>query len=220
MPRPRTVDDTRLLGDAMQLFWRKGFANTGIRELEQGLGLKAPSLYNRFGSKEALFQAALAHYIERIVTGRVQRYLQADAPLQGLRDFFDTTYNYVDTQHPPLACLLVNASIEFGDADPLIALQLAEGARRVKDGFRACLARAQGREEIAANADINAWTETLYLALQGLLVTSKAVRDPAVMRYQVDTLFSLLPTLRGYSNEMPSNEMSPNEILPPPETVP
>lgn len=216
MPRPRTIDDTHLLGDAMQLFWRNGYANTGIRELEQGLGLKAPSLYNRFGSKEALFQATLAHYIERIVAGRVQRYLQADAPLQGLRDFFDTTYNYVDTQHPPLACLLVNASIEFGDTDPLVASQLAEGARRVKDGFRACLVCAQRREEITANADIDAWTETLYLALQGLLVTSKAVRDPAVMRHKVDTLFSLLPTLRDAPNEISPNETSPNH----PETAP
>lgn len=211
MPRPRTIDDAHLLGDAMQLFWRNGYANTGIRELEQGLGLKAPSLYNRFGSKEALFQAALAHYIDRIVAGRVQRYLYADPPLQGLRDFFDTTYNYVDAQHPPLACLLVNASIEFGTADPLVASQLAEGAERVREGFRACLARAQCRAEISANADIDAWTETLYLALQGLLVTSKAVRDPALLRHKVDTLFSLLPTLHSHLNE---TSPQPPEIAP------
>lgn len=209
MPRPRTIDDSRLLGDAMQLFWRNGYAKTGIRELEQGLGLKAPSLYNRFGSKEALFQAALAHYIERIVATRVQRYLQADPPLQGLRDFFDTTYHYVDAQHPPLACLLVNTSIEFGDADPLVASQLADGAHRVREGFRACLSRAQRRQEIAANADIDAWTETLYLALQGLLVTSKAVRDPTLMRQKVDALFSLLPT--PYPNETSLPRRSPHE---------
>lgn len=193
MPRPRAVDDERLLEDAMQLFWRHGFAGTGIRELEQGLGLKAPSIYNRFGSKEALFQAALARYIDRIVGWRVRRYLQGDPPLAGLRAFFDTTYSYIDEQHPPLACLLVNTTLELGDANTLVVPQLTAGAQLVRDGFRACLLRAQSRGELAAEADITAWVDTLYLALQGLLITSKAEHDLMRLSAQVDALFRLLP---------------------------
>jgi len=193
MPRPRTITDEQLLDTAMQLFWRHGFASTGIRELEQGLGLKAPSLYHRFGSKEALFQAALARYLERIVGARVRRYLQADPPLAGLRAFFDTTYNYVDAQHPPLACLLVNSTLELGNSVPTLTPLLTAGAQRVRDGFRNALIRAQSRAELATDADIDAWVDTLYLALQGVLISSKATTEQHPIKRQVDALFRLLP---------------------------
>lgn len=194
MPRPRAFTDDQLLETAMQLFWRHGYAGTGIRELEQGLGLKAPSLYHRFGSKEALFQAALARYIDRIVGTRVRRFLQVDPPLAGVRAFFDTTYNYVDPQHPALACLLVNTTLELGDSAPNITPLLVAGAQRVRDGFRDALLRARARAELAADVDIDAWVDTLHLALQGVLISSKAVSDPQRMRTQVDALFRLLPT--------------------------
>ena len=62
MPRPRTIEDETLLPNAMQVFWQNGYARTGIRELEQALGMKAPSIYNRFESKEGLFRAALEQH--------------------------------------------------------------------------------------------------------------------------------------------------------------
>lgn len=46
----------------MELFWLKGYAATSLNDLADATGLNKKSLYNEFGSKEALFKAALDRY--------------------------------------------------------------------------------------------------------------------------------------------------------------
>ena len=131
MPRPRLQSDPELLSRSMQLFWRKGYAGTALRDLEDGLGLKAPAIYHRFGNKDGLFLATLEHYLERIVGRRIARYLEEPDPLHGLRRFFETTYDYIDEDHPPLACLMVNTAAEFGGRDPAVQALLQRSHDRL-----------------------------------------------------------------------------------------
>ena len=48
----------------MVLFWRKGFAATSMNDLCDAMGVRSPSLYAAFGSKEALYLEAIQHYVE------------------------------------------------------------------------------------------------------------------------------------------------------------
>ena len=50
----------------MVLFWRKGFAAASMNDLCDAMGVRSPSLYAAFGSKEALFLEALGRYVETI----------------------------------------------------------------------------------------------------------------------------------------------------------
>ena len=53
----KTVE--RVLDAAELLFAERGFEATGLREVAQQAGLRAPSLYNHFPNKEALYAAVL-----------------------------------------------------------------------------------------------------------------------------------------------------------------
>ena len=59
----------RILAAALDLFSRKGYEGTNIRELAGGLGLVKSSVYKHFESKEAIWDALLdemiAYYAER-----------------------------------------------------------------------------------------------------------------------------------------------------------
>lgn len=203
MPRPRAKDDTALIEHAMQLFWQKGYTATGIRDLERELGMKAPGIYNRFGSKDALYRVALAHYVTVVVDRRIQRYLVDQPPLTGLRRFFETTYDYIDAEHPALSCFLVTTSLELGNKDPLVSDTLRNGAKRLRSAFRQHLQRAQSEGLLSQDLDLDRWVDVLYLSLQGLLVSSKAAASQDHLTRQVDAVFQLLEA--GGSNRPATN---------------
>ena len=61
--RPREFDRDAALEAAMLLFWRKGFEAASMNDLCDAMGVRSPSLYAAFGSKEALYLEAIEHYV-------------------------------------------------------------------------------------------------------------------------------------------------------------
>jgi AcrR family transcriptional regulator len=50
----------------MVIFWRKGFAAASMNDLCDAMGVRSPSLYAAFGSKEALYVEALQLYVATV----------------------------------------------------------------------------------------------------------------------------------------------------------
>jgi len=48
----------------MPVFWKHGFADTSLQELERATGVNKSGLYSEFRDKEDLFVACLRHYLE------------------------------------------------------------------------------------------------------------------------------------------------------------
>ncbi len=175
MPRPRQQPDSDLLSQSMQLFWRRGYANTALRDLEEALGLKAPALYHRFGNKDGLFRATLEHYLERIVGRRISRYLEDPDPLHGLRRFLETTYDYLDSDHPPLACLMVNTAANR-NRDKEVQVILLRSRDRLRAAFLANLTRQRDSGRLQPDANLDDLADTLYLCLQACWWAARPTR--------------------------------------------
>ena len=98
MPRPKTVPDSTVLAAARRIFQRDGHA-ASTRNIAREAGLSQAALYQRFGSKEKLFfaammpeppdltalldgdEAASARAYLDTVTWRLFRYMQEHIPL-------------------------------------------------------------------------------------------------------------------------------------------
>lgn len=50
---------SRILDEALTLFSEKGYANVFVSEIAERVGIKAPSLYKHFESKQAIFDALI-----------------------------------------------------------------------------------------------------------------------------------------------------------------
>ena len=75
LPLPRSgpagrrgaVTAARILDVAEELFAERGYAGTTLRDVADRAGLRIPSLYNHFASKDALYAAVLARGIGPVV---------------------------------------------------------------------------------------------------------------------------------------------------------
>ena len=64
MGRPKGFSREEVLEKAMPVFWKHGFADTSLQELERATGVNKSGLYTEFRDKEDLFVACLRHYLE------------------------------------------------------------------------------------------------------------------------------------------------------------
>jgi AcrR family transcriptional regulator len=62
MGRPKKFNREGVLDRAIPVFWKQGFANTTVQDLEQATGVNKSGLYTEFKDKEDLFLASLEHY--------------------------------------------------------------------------------------------------------------------------------------------------------------
>src|ERR1700722_396981 len=64
MGRPKSFSREEVLEKAMPVFWKHGFADTSLQDLERATGVNKSGLYTEFRDKEDLFVACLRHYLE------------------------------------------------------------------------------------------------------------------------------------------------------------
>ena len=64
MGRPKGFNREEVLEKAMPVFWKHGFADTSLQDLERATGVNKSGLYTEFRDKEDLFVACLRHYQE------------------------------------------------------------------------------------------------------------------------------------------------------------
>src|SRR5229473_3097971 len=64
MGRPKSFSREEVLEKAMPVFWKHGFSDTSLQELERATGVNKSGLYTEFRDKEDLFVACLRHYLE------------------------------------------------------------------------------------------------------------------------------------------------------------
>ena len=86
MGRPKQFNREGVLDRAIPVFWKQGFANTTVQDLEQATGVNKSGLYTEFKDKEDLFLASLERYAQtrgaEILTaqplgwGNIERFLR------------------------------------------------------------------------------------------------------------------------------------------------
>ena len=116
MARTLAFDRDAVTRAAREVFWRKGFGETSLADLEQATGLSRSSIYNSFDSKRGLFDAAVQNYLDEVIRPRLR-------PLQRQPVSTDALLSYLDGLREAFTridllpgCLLVNtANSQIGE---------------------------------------------------------------------------------------------------------
>ena len=66
MARPRNFSRDGVLEKALPVFWKHGFADASLQQLETATGVNKSGLYAEFSGKEELFLESLRFYLDRL----------------------------------------------------------------------------------------------------------------------------------------------------------
>ena len=191
MARPREFDVDEVLNRATELFWTKGYEETSMRELEEGLGVGRQSLYSTFGDKRELFLASLDRYATD-QRERIAPLLRADAGLDAIRTYFGEMVKYTTCFSPRRSCMMLNSVVQFGQADPEVARRYEANQQQLTAAFRHALNGAAKKGELPAGADLAALALFLVSQLYGLVVLTRSGATPATLERIVTTALSAL----------------------------
>ena len=187
--RRRSFDEAQVLAAAMQAFRRHGYQGVSVRDLEVATGLSAGSLYNAFGDKTGLLEAAFKHYTEVVLKARLNKYAPAGAGMAGVREVFRTLLHEPDGGS--FGCLITNFAIEFGGHDqpePLIlgAFDL------LRSTFAERLAAARQHGHLPDNVNPETAALQLLALYQGILVLVRGGYDKPALEQLIDAQFNAL----------------------------
>lgn len=170
--RPRAFDRDAALDAATQVFWQKGYTASSMADLCAAMGINAPSLYAAFGSKEGLYEQAIARYCERTghgIWGGVEAASDARAAVESV---LLASAASLPCGEGPAGCMVVLSSVGQEGEERLGALVRegrADGPRRLE----ARLARAVAEGELPEDLDLKAIARFYACVIQGMSIQAR-----------------------------------------------
>jgi len=173
MARPRVFDLDEAVVTATDLFWRKGYGRTSLSDLTGALGIKPPSFYFAFGSKEDLFRKVLEKYRETRLTYAEEALDRATAREVAEQMLMRLAELYTDPARPP-GCLSVNCSMPGGSPAGPVAEELKSLRRARWQRIRERFERAQREGDLAADADVEELARYVITVGWGMAVDAQS----------------------------------------------
>lgn len=162
--RPRQFDRTEALDQAMKIFWQKGYTATSMNDLYEAMGIKSPSLYAAFGSKEDLYEEVLLHYEQSVAPVIWGHMTTEPSPRQAVWRWLERSAEMLTQTDMPHGCMVTLSAVGSEGNDRLgqLVRQLRSAGNAL---LKARLQQAQKQGDLPDSVDVEALTH-LYISIQ------------------------------------------------------
>ena len=128
MGRPKNFSREGVLEKALPVFWKYGFADTSLQDLEKATGVNKSGLYAEFADKGDLYLESLRHYLRK----RQQEELLTAEPLgwKNIERFLKLGPYSLEGQK---GCFSVNSMNQFAVLPPAAQEIVSNGRAFLKD---------------------------------------------------------------------------------------
>lgn len=189
MARPRSFSSEQVVEAAQGVFWRRGYQNAAIGDLERATRVSRSSLYGAFGAKKAIFDQALDAYLAGFIGSRLALLERPGAGTGDIERFFAGLAAFFRTdERARQGCLMINSIAEHeGRSD-----HLAGRAQAFRDRLHCALSNALAGHHQPALATQRA--HLLTAATFGIWLTARI--DPAAAADACDAAIASVRTWR------------------------
>jgi AcrR family transcriptional regulator len=180
--RPREFDRDTALEAALFLFWRKGFEATSMNDLCDAMGVRSPSLYAAFGSKEALYLEVIERYVETHGPPIWAGLAEGATARAGIENLLIAASEHLPKSRTlPAGCMATLAAV--ADEWPASIARVVRKVRLDMLGrLRARLENAVADGELPAVTDVDGLSRFYLSVYQGMAVQARDGAAPAELR--------------------------------------
>jgi AcrR family transcriptional regulator len=194
--RPREFDRDAALQAAMLVYWRKGFLATSMNDLCDAMGIRSPSLYAAFGSKEALYLEAVEHYAKTIgpsIWGRLTDGPTARAGIENL--LLAAVESMPECGLTPAGCMVTLAAL--GEECPGAIVDTMRKVRlHCLEMLRSRLNDAVSVGELPFSTDVDRLSRFYLGVYQGIAIQARDGATSAELKGIAETAMTAWPGLR------------------------
>lgn len=147
-----------------------------MQDLLRVMLLSKSSLYQTFGSKQALFIQCLDHYQQSMTDKLLDGLADSASSKQFLRNFLEEVVAEAGakTKAGKKGCFLVNSANELSQRDSDVRKAVATGSAHVATVFRRAFEQAVAQGEMPEPASLDALVDYFITAVSGLRTMVKA----------------------------------------------
>ena len=166
----------------MFLFWRKGFEATSMNDLCDAMGVRSPSLYAAFGSKEALYLEAVERYVQTQGPPIWSKLAEGATARAGIENMLiAATENLPKSRAKPAGCMAALAAV--GDEWPAAIARVMKKVRLEMLGtLRSRLETAVANGELPAATDVDGLSRFYLSVYQGMAIQARDGATRAELR--------------------------------------
>lgn len=186
----------RLIEGAAELIRDQGVEKTSIDQILARTDTSKSQLYHYFADKDELVRAVIA-YRTRDVLRQSAEALDAVDSWSALRRWFELIVAAQEADACRHGCPIGSIANELADTDPRARADLAGSFEAWKAEIEKALERLRANGRLRPRADTHALAEATLAAIQGGLLLSKTLRDPAPLRGSLDAAFAYLRSFAG-----------------------
>lgn len=185
--RPKEFDDEVALQSALNMFWKKGYDGTSMKDLTAAMGINSPSLYACYGDKQSLFVKTIEYYLQNGSCTPLEVFEQEEDLTLAVKGFFNAVINYSSEYELDVnGCFLgscVVASVEtVADVKPLLQKAITESSLRLASRFK----RAVLEGKLPEGFPCDERAKLMFDLRQGALFRARAGVASDIIRKDID----------------------------------
>ncbi|MGK7294435.1 MAG: TetR/AcrR family transcriptional regulator [Candidatus Wenzhouxiangella sp. M2_3B_020] len=187
--RPKAFDQTQALDAAMMQFWESGYEGSSMQDLVDRMRISRQSLYDTYGNKRELFEAALARYRAEVIEPAIRALMDSSrTPAQAVRHHLEAIAS--GRYDRPPGCLVVRSATELPVEDDAIGAMLGACVREIRDALEVRIEEGRRAGDFDAQRSSTELAGSVMAASMGLHVMNRLPDRGAGIRPSVDALMA------------------------------
>ena len=201
--RPREFDRDHALQAAMLVFWSKGYSATSMNDLCDAMGIRSPSLYAAFRSKEALYLETIDYNAKTVGLPSIWAHLTAGPSARVCIEnvLLAAADNLAANDVTPAGCM---PTLALGEACPGAISDTVKSVRRMLlDMLRLRLQEAVRSGELTSTIDLDSLSRFYLGVYQGISAQARDGASSSALRGVATTAMAAWPAKKAPSRQIP-----------------